>query len=816
MMSGSSSAAIQSSGFKPYDADWSDPTDLAKCAHWLYGMRDLKKELERRTARNIAFFEGKVHHEWSWKQRSMVLPDWKRDRLNLSDNFCKMLITKRIAKMNRMDPAWSVPAYTADEYDQVVSRFSNDVMKWYWSEGLRMPEHVRMYLLWRAVSPICFMHPHWDPMKGDPVMLTPEDMARPIPPTATPEQAAAMQAEDMERFASLKGYDENQGMAVQYTGDLGYTTTTIFNTMWYPFFAEEWDQVHIVLKSDVMPVEDVVRRYGIPKDVVLRHANAPQEHNRYAEAMGRWRSPFVESPDQYQVVERGVLVHQLFIDAKLHPPFGASAIIIGGSKEAALWGKLGNKYAQLPFRPGVETRTPGVLWGTCPMDDLISPQLEATLGLNQEFEWRNQMIRNKVVRIKNDGADDLAYRADNPEAVIEVNTKEHTPTTLSLAPSAVTFENKAAMAFALRFMQDSASVPDISLGRTDDSDVKSGVAVRSIQQEAQEVLKIPGEALNDDMAWVGNFLLAELQDKAVYKRVTPLVGENNSVEYLAWSRAMLRPTIYAELTHQTAVVRVTNYTNIPSNPIEMRNTFIALAEMGWLMPGKHDHVAAKIFGMDDIKTTLDKGRADRDKQEREIQLWRAGKFQGAPSITDDHAIHEEVLASWVKSDEFDRIRLTNPLLAADILSHYDLHQQSKFNDVARIQARTILANMQVGAEFFQKTMAAGVPEWAQVFLAMSMGGLGAGGTQETGAPGGQEEQGGPGGRPDQQRAAGGGQGPMTGKPGERLDGGGQSGMQQEYAKTGDAAGFRRAPGPGKDGAGSNTASLGDNRGSSRG
>jgi hypothetical protein len=782
-------------------------------------MRGLKRDLERRTARNIAFFEGKVHHEWSYKRGTMMLPDWKRDRLNLSDNFCKMLITKRIAKMNRMDPAWSVPAYTADEYDQVVSRFSNDVMKWYWTDGLRMPEHVRQYLLWRAVSPICFMHPHWDPMKGDPVMLTPEDVQRPIPEGTPPEIVAQLVAEDQERFKTLTGYDENQDIAVQYTGDLGYTTTTVFNTMWYPFFAEEWEQVHIVLKSDIMPVEDVVRRYGVPKDVVLRHANSPQDYDRYAETMAKWRSPFVESPDRFELVERGVLVHQLFVDAKLHPPFGASAIVIGGSREALLWGRLGNKYAQLPFRPGVETRTPGVLWGTCPMDDLISPQLEATLALNQEFEWRNQMIRNKVVRIKNDGADDLSFRADNPEAVIEVQTKDHTPTTLSLAPSAVSFENKSALQFALRFMQDSASVPDISLGRTDDSNVKSGVAVRSIQQEAQEVLRIPGESLNDDMGWVGNFLLAELQDKAVYKRVAPLVGENNAVEYKSWSRALLRPTIYAQLTHQTAVVRVTNYTNVPSNPIEMRNTVIALAEMGWLRPGEHDHVIAKVFGMDDIKTTLDKGRADRDKQEREIQLWRAGQMQGAPSITDDHAIHEEVLAAWIKSDEFERIKQSNMLLAADILNHYDLHQQEKYNQQARIQARTLFAQMQVGAEFYQKALASGVPEWAQVFLAMSLGGLGMGNTQETGQPGqSQQDQGGPpnSGRPDQQRAAGGSAGPPTGKPGERLDGNtDQSANQHEYSRTGDAAGFRRAPGPGKDQAGSNTSSLGDNRGSNR-
>lgn len=807
--------------FQPATANWRDPKDLGRCVQWMWGQRGLKDALEARTARNIAFLEGRQHEEWHWRDRQMRLPAEKRDKTLMQYNIIKILVNQKLAKLGRYEPVWSVPAYTSDEYDQVVARFSNDVMRYYWDVGLEMSSKVSDLLLWMFVSPIAFLHCFWNPIKGDPVEVTFEDFARPIPADATPEMATAMLTEDQQAFERLHGYNTTTGTVVQYTGDIDVEVVDVFRVMWYPFYASRWDDVRIVLKSDIMPVEDVVRRYGIPADEVLRLGKSDPNDSSYNQLLRSWANPLMEVPEDVRAPSDSVLVHKLFVGPELAGPGGASAVVIGNSPEAQVWGELGNKFAEMPFRPVVESRTPGRLWGTCTVDDLILPSIDLNLSKTQQAEWRNTMLRPRIVRIKGDGADDLAFKADAQDAVIEVNDDQHKPSVLYMPSSGI--EHESAVAFDMRFMHDSAAVPDVSLGNTSETNAKSGVAVRSLQEEANERLRIPGRALDGVFSWSGRFLLGELQDKAVRKRVTPLVGENNSIEYLTWSRALLRPTIYAQQTAQTAIVKVSAFSNIPTTPVEVRNTLVSLAQLGFLVPGVHDRVVANAFGMDDLRTHLDKGRADRDRQEREIEIWRKGGLVGLPALTDDHAIHEEVLASWIKSEEFASLTRMYPLTAQDVMQHYEAHQQGKFDDLVRVEYRTAYARMRVGAEFAARAATeAGVPAWAQLFLAQSMGGMA--GTQPgiPGDPNASPSQGGAGAgnpasappgsggeRPDQALARKGIGAPgQSGRPGERVGGddGSPSGANAtsaaDYGRYGDAAGFRSRIGPGKDGAGS--------------
>lgn len=832
-MAASVKSSYGAGGFKPGSADWNDPKQLGKCAQWLYAQRQLKDTMEQRTARNIAYYEGRQHYEWSRKYGTMRLPETKRDQLLLVFNVIKPLIQQKLAKMVRLEPVWTVPAYTSDEYDQVVARFSNDILNWYWNDGLRMSERIRRLFEWMFVSPICFIHPHWNPTSGDPVEVKFEDWARPIPEGTPPDLAAAQQAEDMESYKRLRGYSSSTQTVVQYTGDIDFEVVDIFKAMWYPFYADKWDNVHIFLKTDILAPEDVAKRYGLTIDEVMKYGKATAEMDSYRMKLQGWSSPFMGRISVADAdFDNGILVHQLYIDSVLAPPYGRTAVVLGHGEEAIKWGILGNKYHQMPFRPMVEHQTPGVIWGTCTVDDMLPAQVELNKARNQQAEWRDLLNRPKVIRYLNDGADDESFKASNQDAIITVQSKDVKPDVLYSPQSGV--EHEAAVAWDLRFMHDAAAVPDVSLGNTSETNAKSGIAVRSLQEEANERLKVQGEGINDAMSWTGSFLLAELQEKAVSKRLIPLVGENNSIEYIAWSRAMLRPSIYENLTGSSAIVRVTAFSNIPMTPTEMRRTVLELTNAQYLRPGEHDNIIAKVYGFNDLKTTLDKGRADRDKQEREISMWRMGQQTAPPAFTDDHAAHEEVLALWVKSDEYRQTIKQFPYLEPEITEHYELHSQGKYNEKTRASFRMDYAQMQVGAEFMLRALNMGRPDWASIFaqkaglqMAGSLAMSGAtpesalGTSGQSGPPGGdsgspQKNTGNPNSLQQANQPGGAGGTPpggptaapmglppiqdngLSGRPGERMDMSASDPRAASYGAQGDAADFRRRQSQGKD------------------
>lgn len=796
----STATASKASGhFQPATADWTDPATFGKCSRWLTSQEVLKKPLEDRTTRNIAFLEGRQDYTLvtgdltQFPSQAVV----RKPQLQVQYNVIRYLLLQRQAKMQRLEPAWSVPAYTADEFDQVVARFSNDLLAWYWTDGLRMPKRVAELLGWLDVSPVVFIHPHWNPCAGEAIPVSFDQFARPRLQEQSDADYAAQQREDMQQFMSLKGFSSDSGIVTQFTGDIDYDNVDIYRAMWYPFHASTWKNVHIFRKSDLLPEEDVVRRYNIPVEEVRKHLANSEDVERYTQMLSAWSNPLIPTPraDASEYGARMVLVHQIYVDDFLAPSRGASAVVLGEADEAVLVGTLGNRFHQLPFRPMCGEPLPGRIYGTSILDNLVVPQTEINIAKSQQAAWRNVMLRPRIIRDKQDGADDEAFKADNQDAVIEVNDiQTKRPQVLYQPTSGI--ECEQAVAFALRYMHDAAAIPDISLGRTEETGIRSGTGFRSLQNEVDQRMRVQGAQLDDGMSWCGSFYLGELQDKAVGARLVPLAGDNNAVEFRTWSRANLRPTVYDRMTVNTAVVRVTAFSNIPTTPIDARNTLLALAQAGFIRPGQHDSIVARTFGMNDLRTALDKGRADRGKQEREIAVWRNGGVVGLPARTDNHLEHEDVLSSWVSSDEFQMLSAKLPAVAQDVMEHLEAHQQGKYDDLMRERYRQTYAALRIGAEFAQKAAQAGVPDWAQAFIVQSA--QMASGTPAVGAP--SDTQGAPSGA-----SAASGAPAASGNSGfDGLEGSRRS----EYADKGDASSWRRRISSGIDGEGTSRTSAG--------
>lgn len=712
--------------FRPITADWANKKDLARCVRWMRGQVQLKESLEKRAARNIAFYEGRHNYEWDNRDRTMRMPSKDRRRMTLIYNVAKTLIQQRQSRIVRYDNAWNVPAATSDEFDQMVARFSNQVMAWYWDDNLRMPDKIHALTLWMMLSPLTFLHVCWNPAKGQSIVTPLDDFYRPTAGLSE-QEAEAQRKKDIEEFRRLRGYDQSDNTVKQAEGDADIQIVDIFKAMWYPFWAQRDADIRIFLKTDVMTADEISVRYGLSAREInrLRASSAISDEGRarYSRLAAQWSNPLM--PDtRLMGIEAtgGIAVHQLYVAKELAPPYGVSAIVLGDSDEAVSIGTLGNRYGDFPFRSLTESPSPSTLWGTCTMDDLIAPSIDINLAKTRQAEYRDIMVSPRIVRDKQDGADSESFKAENKDHVIEVNDlATKMPKVLYIPAHGIEDEN--AVAFDLRFMHDASAVPDVALGNTNETNARSGVAVRSLQEEAAQRMKVAGIRLDSLMGWAGSMLLCTLQENATGNRLIPLVGDNNATEYFAWSRASLRPSIYSEATSNVAIVKCTAFSNVPTSPIETRNTLATLIQTGFIRPGEHDSLVNNVFGLGDIETYLDKERRDRDKQENEIAMWRAGKLVPPPAITDNHRVQKEVLDPWIASDEGQRIILSDPMLAANIMQHREEHAQGEYDEAVRQQLRVQWATMRVNAEFAERAVNAGLIPQSQLFIAQSYAGM---------------------------------------------------------------------------------------------
>lgn len=730
--------------------DWYDQTRRAQAqaVHWLFEQRYLKNEIEARASRNAAFYNGKQWLEWLPYQRQMGVPPLQNSKDPLiqdrvTANVIGYLLEQKHASFARYEPLWSAPSFTRDEYDQSVSRFSSDLLGYYAMYGIRIPDINDRLQIHISTSPITFLEYWWDPNKGDALpAITLDDWYRPqkeIPPNALPDEISAIQQgneemrnEDVAQFRQLHGYNKHANRVFQRTGDPEVTIRTVFDTMWYPFLARTRKDVHAYLVSTVMSPEEVAYRYSMPMDEVLKHRNSQDVTERRLAMRGMYGNPHMQMAVQGPEHDNGLLVHQLHVDRVVAPPYGASVVVIGNSNEAIIVrNELGNALKELPLYPCVEYPSTENLWGRCTVDDLIHPQMLINDALTKANTLRRRRVTATLVMKK----DTSTKALENGQRILEVdNIAEELPRFIEQPGDAI--EEARVVEFNIRLMQDQAGVPDVSLGRTDDSDAKSGKAVQSLAAGARERLQGRGKMLDRAWGWCGTGTLANLQKYAVAERVTGIVGDDNSHQYEIWSSARLRPSMYdSENPGQVANVNVTTFSTIPQSPEQQQKTTLELIQAGVFPPDEIPRIVASVWGYQAWRDVADVGRAARDRAADNIERWKRGEMVHAPFAEQNHAQFIRIYEQWINTDEFTSLAMRTPAIGAEVRQHIQLHMRFDAYNEQRRALLSVAGRMMAAHDVAKQLEAEGMKGAAQMFALMSMGvGVGDVGGQPGGQP----------------------------------------------------------------------------------
>ena len=710
--------------------NYNDPRDIAEAVHFLWGQRYLKSSLEQRAAKNAAFLDGEQYLEFDPELRRLRVGDQYADAENvLIYNIIRPLVQQKLARMAVEESVWSVPAFTSDEFDQMVSRFSNDLLAWYFTYGLEMPREIERLFNQVMCSDITFIEPSWNPTKGERKPITLDTILRStqgIPP----ELAERQNQEDIDLFRGLVGFNpgHKEGLrqtVQQFAGDLEFNIRSVFDAVWWPHLPDKFDFesdcIDAMLISVVMSPEQVAHRYQLDIDEVLRHRDTSEVEELRTKIVGAWSAPWIDMPIVNEAHDNGVIVHTLHVAKHVSPnnPDGATGVVLGSMDEAIRVGKLGNRRRQLPFYAIYEYDSNLVPWGKCSMDDAVPAQMEINDAATDESEFRKYKIDPIWLVDTNDGNPEREA-LESKHGVYEVDgIKDKAPSALKLPGEG--FENEKTKQFNQRFLHDTFATPDVSLGNTRETKAKSGVAIDRLQREANLRLKNIGRRFNRAMAWAGSMYLELLQDNAVDERLTAITGrETGAREFRAWSAADLRPRAYGQDPNLQANVATTVFSHMPRTEEDIQEVVFALMEMKVIRPGEHDQIITEAFGLRDWRSVMDRGRIGRDKAVNRTMAWRSGRPTPDPNPYDDHKEFVPIYEEFVTSDDFARLP---PFIQQQVHQHLLFHQQGQYDRMAETSVRQQYALMKMSRRVSQEALANGDSNAAAVLFAQSTGQL---------------------------------------------------------------------------------------------
>lgn len=711
----------------------------------MWEARGHKADREEQAYRNEQFLWGK---QWYWWENDQWVP--RRDvegwRARLVYNDILTTVEQRGAKMQRSKPTWNYMSATDETHDKIIQRRNQQVMDWTYSEGIKMPAKLRDATQWAMSSAIVFFRPFWNRKKGPKLGVTLDQIREQASmiPDPVARQDAIREADN--RFWQTFGQDAYQRGKVEFpSGEPDVAVHPIYEVNWWPFKPKARDNVRVWCISVKKTVAEVAEEFGKDQDEIRQMA-MPQSGrvSGVGDQTSKWGDKyFWDSEDAAAPYDDDcLLVHTLYHVPNEQFPMGCMAVVVGQGG-SVIHGPVDipNPLGTPPIIPLVEKPIRGNFLGTCVVDQMISPQEDLNAKASMVADYCNRKIAPTIVDFYGNEGSNKQALSNKPGIIYKASGPDKVPQVIKMPDIGIDYFRM--MDTDRLWMQNIGGVSSIDDGRTDDANVRSGRAILALKAQ-NDLRLIPfGEALDEAVAEVGDYVIAMWWAYANNERLIQLVGEGNELEVLAFKGTELRPSGFGKPGFNNAVIKSTAFSNIPRSPEEVMNFLTVMGNNGLIMPEDRNAIV-EMLGYADFRKLLDKRRPDETRQWYEIEQWKKGKIVGPPDESDLDDVHLEAIDKWRKTEEYKQLFQMSAFdpqaaaLIADITGHYDTHKKWQARKLVEQQYNLLDADltmwmkhrgewMRQFAENMAKTGMPPDPQVAAVVMGLYQLPMGAGG-----------------------------------------------------------------------------------------
>jgi hypothetical protein len=655
------------------DIDFSDDKSIVAFVENTYGNRyALKYQQERDWFVQIMWFAGEQNTIWNDVARQIETPKCPPWRVRLIINYLQSRVKTLIAKYVKDNVEWDVIPATTDIIDQQVAQLDLNVLNYY-SEELDLIEKQVDAVTWSVLTGNGFLKPVWNPNKGDPFMVSPEDLLPKLYQDAD-EKAKALRKvkrnnKSLPESLNLGDIDLKVVSPFELLFD---EATDIADAMWS---IESYTEHVGIIKSD----------YGAAAKHVTAEKSASIAYHLGSKLKAR-TSLGQTSFDSINTTQDSAVVHECYIKPYGNGKYKDGLFVIVCQGKILKKSKFPYTHRKLPYVHIREVKIPGHFWATCTAKQLIHPQAELNKTRSQLVENRNTMGKPKWIVDKTAGLNRTDIDSE-PGEVIEKNPGSQVE---MVSPPSMPSYVQNMMGQFVEDINEVSGVHEISRAQAP-GEVRGTGGILALMEKDDEKIAPFTKHLDNKIAEAGAMILSIACQYISEDRVAMLVGEDNELMIFEWRGENLMGPNYGRPGINYFKVRVAGIPGMPRGRIAQATFVDNLVSRNILDPKNDRDMIFKLLNIGQARRMVDQSRVHRSQAVRENIRLQTGEFVPVYDFQNDDA-HIEVHQKFQNSLEYEE--LPDDVKEMFIL-HVQKHKEAKYLKIVEPQVMIRKATQQL-------------------------------------------------------------------------------------------------------------------------
>jgi len=661
-------------GAPPNPVSLGRETDPAKLVASFERIKTRRQNMEREWKLNLAFYKGNQYAYYNRRSdRIESLPtedgDKPRWRVRIVANQIQPGVQGYVSMLTKTKPVIYATPGSGSNNDLRSAQVADKLYEYWWQE-FALDDKLKEALVWSTIAANGWWKISWDPHAGTSMTFVIDPQGQII----TDDALAASFKEELAKM----GIDPAMFTKTVYLGDIRVEALPPF-CVWVDPIAKTFEEARWAVCEHTLTPEEIKQRWGV--DITPNASPAD-----YDSAL-----PFSNAAEKIDNTVRKVYIGYFLPGPGI--PKGRYVVWTCGPDKILADGPWQFPTQMLPL-----VRFPGVRYpGRVEDEALVTAarplQKDLNKGLSQLVEHRNLVIRPQMMA----EAGSIRQRPSNePGAIFEYNSPTGTPPKWRDMPSVPAYVadlvDKTQGRIDRLFMQALVTRGEVP------PNVEAAVAIDLLQETAVDQVAPVVQSIEIALARAGRLMIALAREYYIEQRSIKIIGDGGRSKVAKFYNADIDSGVdfHAEagsgLPRSRAMkqARIKELVGMGAIPIHQALKYLDVADMHGVkakITAAEDRadrendklLRGDILNPEAIQNALmyiqqgmnpETGQPLQDDQEAQMVLEHAAV---APSSSDNHAIHLDVLTSLFDSVEFEGWPMDARRRA---LMHFDLHQQA--------------------------------------------------------------------------------------------------------------------------------------------
>jgi hypothetical protein len=564
---------------------------------------------------NLAYFVGKQWITIDEKTKRLIQPERQPWQIRMVANRIQPIVRTELAKITKNKPICDVIPASNEDNDIKASKTAQKICEWLEYE-LSLQRCDREICLQGLTTAMGFLKPFWNKNKGQ------------------------------------KLQDPETGEIVM-SGDVDVDIVSFFDVK-FDMSASTWKDVRWICFEKPRDVDEIYEIYGEKVEPEKNLVSTNAYDSKLRSLNQNWdNSNFKKYDHSAMVKEYWELPSQKFPNGR--------RVTIASDKvllyvEDIGFGEEDDTIRELPFFPYIHINVPGRTIGTTVVEQLIPIQREYNKARSQVIEHKNLMAKPKWLTQEDSLVDEIT---DMPGEVIQYKVGFQMP--IMSQPTSMgsdVYKNLEQLVEEFYFI---SGQQDVSHGNTANSSVKSGVAIRFLQEQDDTKLGPSIQNYIDYKNAYMSYFLKMIRYKTSIERTINIVGQDKKIEAITFKGSDITST----------TVRVQEGSMFQASKSAKQQYIFDLINAGVLNAQEDKQIILKMLELGMVDSLYDDTQIDILKADEENERYKKGDTSPLTRDFYNHTLHILEHNKFRKSQDYDELP---PELQQVIDAHVQEHE----------------------------------------------------------------------------------------------------------------------------------------------